>query len=100
MLLFGWLVWLILKVCQWPRPSLPTMLIYSVSVAIALDLQLPTMRVCGAFIEMFGDKRLCPDAPWQRFFSDNLLWFVVIYVVMKLISRINRNQYRKIGVQP
>jgi hypothetical protein len=84
-LVFGWLIWSILKVCQWPRPRLSTMLMYTASVAIAFDLQLPMMRVCSAFI----DRCSFHSPPWHRFFSDVVFWFVVIYVVMKLISRIN-----------
>ena len=102
MLLLGWLIWLILKVCQWPRPRLSTMLMYTLSVGIAFNLQLPMMvRVCGAFIEIFRGRTLCSSPLWHRFFSDVVLWSLVIYALMKLISRINRaqlNRHRKMGV--
>ena len=92
MLAIGWSTWLILKVCQWPRPRLSTMLIYTVSVAIAFDLQLPMMRICGFYVTIFKDRSFCPSPPWHRFFSDAVVWFIVIYIVMKLISRINQRE--------
>lgn len=98
MLLFGWLIWLILKVCQWPRPRISTMLIYTVSVAIAFYLQIPVMRACGTIVAIFEDRVPCPSSPRYRFLSDVVLWFIVIYVGMKLISRINQphvNQLEK-----
>jgi hypothetical protein len=93
MLAFGWLTWLLLKVCQWPRPSLSTMLIYSVSVGIAFNLHLPRAQVCTAL----PDRCRYPLI-WQRFLGDVAFWFIAIYLVMKLISRINRSQPENIGV--
>jgi hypothetical protein len=90
LLTFGWLSWLILKVCQWSRPGLSTMLVYSISVGIAFYLQIPMLSLCGNYILTLQDVGPCP--PWYRFLSDVFLWFIVIYIVMKLNIRINRSQ--------
>ncbi|HLO31151.1 MAG TPA: hypothetical protein VK249_18525 [Anaerolineales bacterium] len=92
-LLLGWLIWLILKVCQWPRPNLSTMLIYTVSVGIALSLNLPRIRVCTALAGFCTNPLI-----WQRFLLDIAVWFIVVYLVMKSISRMDRNQAGKSGV--
>ena len=92
--LIGLLIWLTAKFFLWPRPSLSILLIYFMSIAIALNLHLPRIRVCTALVD-----RCAHPLIWQRFLSDVAFWFVFVYIVMKLISRINRNQLRKIEAQ-
>ena len=74
-LVFGWLAWSILYVCQWPHPKISTMLIYTVSVAIAFNLHLPRIRICTALAD-----RCTYPLVWQRFISDVAFWFIVIYI--------------------
>lgn len=93
MLSLGWIIWFILKICQWPHPKLSTMLLYSASIAIAFNLHLVRIRICTALAERCTDPLI-----WQRFVADAAFWFIVLYVMMKLILTTNLNQHRKIGV--
>ncbi|HLO31150.1 MAG TPA: hypothetical protein VK249_18520 [Anaerolineales bacterium] len=80
-LLVSWFAWLLLRRVSLPRPSLPIMLIYSVSVAIEFIKAFRKVEVC---IE------LCyPDFSLLEFLLDVTFWSVVLYVLMKWIARID-----------
>ena len=82
-LLGSWLIWLLIKRTPLPRLSLPTMLIYSIAVAIGFMKSLREFEVpCFEFC--------IRDFSWPGFLVDVAFWFIVLYTFMKWIARIER----------
>lgn len=83
LILLPWLFWLLLKFCQWSSPTLPSMVIYSVSAAYA------TIRL---WIEALVYRRYCCEGMLSvpLFLAEVAMWFTALYVLMKLTLRIER----------
>jgi hypothetical protein len=93
LLSLGWIIWFLLKICRWPHPKLSTMLLYSTSIAIAVDLHLPRIRICTALADRCIDPLI-----WQRFVADAAFWFIVIYGMVRFSLTTNLNQPRTGGL--
>jgi hypothetical protein len=76
-----WFIWLLLEIFERSRPALPTMLIYSLSVASVTTRLWVRVDMCGT------------GTPCVVYFSLPLylgeiaLWFIPLYLLMKLIVR-------------
>jgi hypothetical protein len=81
-ILLPWLFWLVLPFFPWPRPTLSTMLIYSISVAnVAIRLSLDALA-SGRYSPGFFSLSL--------FLSELAAWFTALYVLLKLTVRVER----------
>jgi hypothetical protein len=81
-LLGSWLIWLFIKLTPWPRPTLPIMLIYSVSVLIEFVKSFRELEAC------FIIEICAPFFSLLWFLVDVSFWFIILYALMKWISRI------------
>jgi hypothetical protein len=77
-----WFIWLLLGRIERPRPSVPIMILYSISAAIV-------------FARLWDEAYVCKMVSWCEFdFSLPLfmvevaLWFIPLFVLLKLISRV------------
>jgi hypothetical protein len=81
-ILLSWLLWLVLTFFPWPRPSLSTMLIYSIAVANASS---------ALWVDALASRRHSPDSfSLSWFLSELIPWFIALYVFLKLTMRIER----------
>jgi hypothetical protein len=87
----SWLVWLLLRLTPW-RPSLPIMLIYSVSVLIVF-VKFPRIFEACFLIDICA-----PDFALPWFLGEVSFWFIVLYLLMNWISRLEhaKNQEAKL----
>jgi len=87
-LLLSWIIWSLVKLTPWSRPTLPTMLIYSISVAIEFTKSRRQLEAC-LMIDICA-----PDFSLVWFVLDVAFWFIILYALMKWISRIERAEDR------
>ena len=81
-ILLSWLFWLGLTFLLWPRPTLSTMFIYSIAVANA------SIRL---WVDALASRRYSPDFfSLSLFLSELVVWFIVLYVFLKLTIRTER----------
>ena len=80
--LLPWLFWLLLKFFRWPEPTLLTMFIYSIAVTNA------AFRLWIEGIIYSVVSKVTFSVP--LFLGEVAMWFVALYVLMKLILRIER----------
>lgn len=78
-----WFIWLLLGRIERPRPSLPTMLIYSISVTNASTRLWIEVSACKLAMNLCEVNFSLP-----LFLGKIALWFVPLYTLMKLISRV------------
>ena len=82
-ILLPWLFWLLLTFFPWNRLTLPTMFIYSISLASASVRlwfsALSYRRSSGGFFSL------------SLFLAEVAMWFITLYVLMKLTVRIERH---------
>jgi len=79
-ILLPWLFWLLLAFFSWPRPTLSTMVIYSISAANATIRLWFEALISGRYSRGFFSLSL--------FLADVTVWFIAFYVLMKLTVRI------------
>jgi hypothetical protein len=82
-ILVPWFIWLLLGRIERPRPALPTMIIYLISAANAstrLWVQESLCTIISRSCEVYFSLLL--------FIGEIALWFIPLYALMKLISRI------------
>jgi len=87
---FSWLIWILLKLFHKRRPQLSTMFIYSASIAITFVRYWLRVRVC------LGSEHYC-EVPFSApmFIFETTLWFLVLYILMKLVFEATKS-YRKV----
>jgi hypothetical protein len=88
-LIGSWLIWLLLRLTP-RRPSLPNMLIYSVSVLIAFVKSLRIFEAC------FLIEICAPDFGLPWFLVEVSFWFVVLYLLMNWISSLERARSQEV----
>jgi hypothetical protein len=93
-ILIPWFIWLLLGMLERPRPALPIMIIYSLSVANASTRLWVQESLCTII------SRSCEvEFSLPLFIGEIALWFIPLYALMKLISRIeiSRLDYATVG---
>ena len=86
LLVLSWLIWILLKRFYRRRPAFSTMLIYSVSIVLAF------IRYHLEVLGCLRSVHYC-EVPFSNlmFIFETILWFLVLYVPIKLISRASRS---------
>ena len=84
LILIPWLIWLLLKISDSLRPALPTMFMYSISTANAFSRFFIEWSICTHSRGCDVDFSLTP------YLVDIVVWFILLYAIMKLITRTER----------
>lgn len=85
-LLGSWLIWLCLKWTPRVRPTLSIMLLYSVGVLIRFVKSFRELGAC------FIIDLCAPYFSLFWFLVEVVFWFVILYVLMKWILRMEQNK--------
>jgi hypothetical protein len=85
-LLGSWLIWLFLKWTPVARPTLPIMLLYSVAVLIRFVKSFRELGAC------FIIELCAPYFSLFWFVVEVAFWFLVLYVLMKWILKMEQNK--------
>ena len=83
-LLGSWLIWLFLRWMPGARPTLPIMLLYSIAVLIRFVKSYRELGAC------FIIELCVPDFSLFWFVVEVAFWFLVLYVLMKWILRMEQ----------
>lgn len=80
--LLSWLIWVLLKLFHRRRPAFSTMFIYSISVAVAFIRYRLQVLACLRL------ENYC-EVPFSipLFILEVALWFLVLYILMRLVLR-------------
>lgn len=81
-LFFPWLIWLLLKACQLPRPATSIMIIYSVSAGITTIRFWSDAILCENYVRSCRAIFLLPS-----FLSEVALWFITLYILMTHLTQ-------------
>jgi hypothetical protein len=82
---FPWFIWWLLGKIERPRPSLPIIILYSISAAIVSTRLWDEIFACKLVRYVCEVRFSLP-----LFLVEVALWFIPLYALLKLISRIER----------
>lgn len=88
LIIIPWLIWLLFKISNSPRPALPTMLMYTISTANAFSRFYIEWSVCTHWRGCEVNFSLVP------YLVDVVVWFILLYAIMKLIIRMENKGIR------